>query len=267
MSAPGRLYFGHIAHRRLARPKHKFRYSIFSMVIDIDWIDEVAKALKLFSSERFNLFSFYRKDHGARDGSALRPWVESELRRYGVEEKLYRIELLCFPRILGHVFNPLSVYYCQNSEGDLIAVLYEFKNTSGGQHSYVATLDAPSAPDKVAAMHEADKAFYISPFIGMNARYTFGASLPGEKLQLTINEVGPKGPILWVGWFGKRAAMTDSQLLRGFFRYPLMPPKVVAGMHWEAFWIFLKGAKYRPQPIDLNKHSSQARVGLKAESD
>jgi len=267
MSAPGRLYFGHVAHRRIAPIKHKFRYSIFSMVIDIDWVDEVAQALKLFSSERFNLFSFYRKDHGARDGSALRPWVEAELRRYGVEETPYRIELLCFPRILGHVFNPLSIYYCQNIEGALFAIVYEFKNTHGGQHSYVAPLGRPSQPDKVATAHEAEKAFYISPFIGMKARYIFGASLPGEKLQLTINEIGPKGPTLWVGWFGTRTAMSDGQLLKALFRYPLMTLKVVAGMHWEALWIFLKGVKFRPQPTDLAEHSSEARVVLPSKSD
>ncbi len=259
MTAPGRLYFGHIAHRRLQPFEHAFRYSAFSMVLDIDRVDELAHGLKLFSSERFNLFSFFAKDHGSRDGSPLRPWVENELAKAGIDQYPERIEVLCFPRILGFVFNPLSVYFCVDAAGALFAIVYEVKNTFGGQHTYVGEAANHPGADERAAPHGADKAFYVSPFIDMEARYAFTTSLPGERLSLTIDETCPEGPILWAGWFGKMRPLADSNLAKAFFRYPLMTLKVVVGIHWQALRLLLKGAKYRPQPVDPEMNSEIRR--------
>jgi len=258
VNEPGRLYFGHIAHRRHAPVEHDFRYSAFSLVLDIDRIADVSGHLKLFAVEGFNLFSFRNKDHGARNGSALRPWVEAELRNAGVEERPARIELLCFPRILGFVFNPLSVYFCVDESDHLFAIVYEVKNTFGGQHSYVGKIDNRPRKGERAAEHGADKAFYVSPFIGSEAHYAFTASLPGEKLKLTIDETGPDGPILWAGWFGSNRELTDRNLLSAFFIYPLMTLKVVAGIHWQALRLFLKGVKYHPQHIEKPQETTRA---------
>lgn len=261
MPSPGRLYFGHVAHRRMAPIEHEFRYRIFSMVIDVDRVDELARPLKLFSAERFNLFSFFRKDHGTRDGSPLRPWIESELRRHDISTAPARIELLCFPRILGHVFNPLSVYYCVNADERLFAIVYEVKNTFGGQHTYVARLASAVGPDEEVPAHGTAKAFYVSPFIQMQAHYTFHARLPGDRLQLTIDEADEAGePVLWAGWFGREAAFSDQSLLRAFFRYPLMTLKVVMAIHWQAVRVLLKGAKYRSQPAERGKESTAAEI-------
>jgi len=255
MIAPGRLYFGHIAHRRLQPFEHAFRYSAFSMVVDIDCVDELAQGLKLFSYERFNLFSFFAKDHGNRDGSPLRPWVEAELAKANINQHPDRIEVLCFPRILGFVFNPLSVYFCIDAAGALFAIIYEVKNTFGGQHTYVAHAENRPGADEPAAAHGAAKAFYVSPFIEMEACYAFTTSLPGERLSLTIDETDTDGPVLWAGWFGKAKAFTDGNLIKAFFRYPLMTLKVVVGIHWQALRLLLKGAKYRPQTIDPETNS------------
>ncbi|MEM8842803.1 MAG: DUF1365 family protein, partial [Pseudomonadota bacterium] len=120
------LYQGAVMHMRLTPFRHQFRYRVFSLLLDIDRLEETTAPLRLLSLDRFNLMAFHRRDHGPRDGSALRPWVEGQLSRHG-RPKPARIWLLSFPRILGYVFNPLSVYYCEDDQGRLQSVIYEVK--------------------------------------------------------------------------------------------------------------------------------------------
>ena len=131
------LYVGEVMHRR-SRPKaYEFVYRVFNIVVDIDKLRDDALGRRLFSYNRFNLFSFYDRDHGARDGSTLRPWVEKHLADAGLSHAAAHIRLLCMPRVLGYVFDPISIYYCSDPEGNLAAVLYEVKNTFGDQHGYL----------------------------------------------------------------------------------------------------------------------------------
>jgi len=125
----GALYRGAVMHRRHRPVGHAFRYRVFAMVLDLDRVGDAVGGLRLLSWNRFNLFSFHDRDHGARDGSALRPWVEQRLREAGVDGGDGPIRLLCFPRLLGYVFNPLSVYFCHRADGSLAAAVYEVKNT------------------------------------------------------------------------------------------------------------------------------------------
>ena len=158
------LYSGHVMHMRLTPFTHRFRYRVFSLLLDIDRLDETLAPLWLLRLDRFGLLGFKRRDHGARDGSELRPWVEAELARHGLPEP-HRIWLLSFPRILGFTFNPLSVYFCEDRTGALQSVVYEVKNTFGDQHAYV--LDARADADG-AARHDQAKGFFVSPFIDMD---------------------------------------------------------------------------------------------------
>src|ERR1700682_4392648 len=108
----GALYIGHVMHARLNPVRHPFRYRVYSVYLDVDRIAETARALKLFAYNRFGLLSFFDRDHGARDGSPLRPWVEKALLSSGITPPGGAIRLFCFPRVLGYVFNPLSIYFC-----------------------------------------------------------------------------------------------------------------------------------------------------------
>src|SRR5438105_14925197 len=115
------LYVGKVMHHRLGTIRHRFAYRVFSLLVDLDEIDRLAQRLRLFSHNRFNLFSFMDKDHGPADGSAIRPWVEAQLARAGIELDGGLIRLLCFPRVLGYAFNPIRIYFCHRRYGELAA--------------------------------------------------------------------------------------------------------------------------------------------------
>ena len=130
-------------HHRLRPVRHRFTYSVFSLYLDLDDIGRIAGSLRLLSVERRNLLSFHAADHGARDGSPLRPWVLARLSERGITLRSPRIRLLCFPRLFGYVFNPISVYFCYDGPA-LAAVVYEVKNTFGGQHVYAFPVALPA---------------------------------------------------------------------------------------------------------------------------
>ena len=236
------LYQGHVMHMRLTPFAHQFRYRVFSMLLDVDRLEETLAPLRLLGLDRFGLLAFHRRDHGARDGSPLRPWVEAELARHGLERPA-RIWLLSFPRILGYAFNPLSVYFCEDAAGRLTSVVYEVKNTFGDQHTYVL----PAEPEADGAVrHGTDKAFFVSPFIGMDQSYRFTFRRPGARLALKIRQHDRTGPWLIATQSGDRRPLSDRELLRQWLRHPAMTFKVIAAIHWQALRLWLKGAAFRP---------------------
>ena len=236
------LYKGHVMHMRLTPFQHRFRYRVFSLLLDVDRLEETIGPLRLLRLERFGLMSFCQRDHGARDGSALRPWVEAELAHAGLRAPA-RIWLLSFPRILGFVFNPLSVYFCEDDDGRLSSVVYEVKNTFGDQHAYVLPANADGDG---AVRHGTEKAFFVSPFIGMDQHYRFTFRRPGDRLALKIRQHDASGPWLIATQSGERRELTDRALLRLWLGHPGMTLKVVAAIHWQALKLWLKGAKFRP---------------------
>jgi len=233
----GALYRGAVMHRRHRPVGHAFRYRVFAMVLDLDRIGDAVGGLRLLSWNRFNLFSFHDRDHGARDGSALRPWVEQRLREAGVDGGDGPIRLLCFPRLLGYVFNPLSVYFCHRADGSLAAAVYEVKNTFGEQHTYVLPATGEDA---------CDKAFYVSPFIDMKARYRFRLHAPDDRVAVAIREGDSSGPLLDAAIAGRRAPLADRELAKCFVLYPLMTLKVIVAIHFEALRLWRKGIRLHP---------------------
>ena len=241
------LYVGEVMHRR-SRPKaYEFVYRVFNIVVDIDKLRDDAVGRRLFSYNRFNLFSFYDRDHGARDGSTLRPWVEKHLADAGLSHAAAHIQLLCMPRVLGYVFDPISIYYCSDPEGNLAAVLYEVKNTFGDQHGYLFPVErGQTAPQD----HVADKIFHVSPLIAMNARYRIRTASPDDRLAVLIRESDEEGEFLVATLTGERRDMTDAALLSRFFRIPFLTLKIMIAIHFEAIRLMLRGVKYttRPEP-------------------
>ena len=241
------LYVGEVMHRR-SRPKaYEFVYRVFNIVVDIDRLRDDAVGRRLFSYNRFNLFSFYDRDHGARDGSTLRPWVEKHLAAAGLSHAAAHIRLLCMPRVMGYVFDPISIYYCSDLEGNLAAVLYEVKNTFGDQHGYLFPVErGQTAPQD----HVADKIFHVSPLIAMNARYRIRTASPDDRLAVLIRESDEEGEFLVATLTGERRDMTDAALLSRFFRIPFLTLKIMIAIHFEAIRLMLRGVKYttRPEP-------------------
>ncbi|MEM1278152.1 MAG: DUF1365 domain-containing protein [Pseudomonadota bacterium] len=256
------LYEGEVMHIRLTPFKHQFRYRVFTTLLDIDRLEETCKPLRFLGLDRFSLLAFHRRDHGPRDGTDLRPWVEAQLALHGRPAPA-RVWLLSFPRLLGYAFNPLSVYYCEDAEGRLESVIYEVKNTFGDQHPYV--LAAPADSDG-AIRHQEAKDFFVSPFIGMDQTYAFTIRPPGEKLSLKIRQRDDDGPWLIATQTGYRKPLTDSQLLYSWLRHPLMTFKVFAAIHWQALKLAIKGARFTPyRGAYPHKAADQAATATPAE--
>ena len=241
----GSLYVGDVMHARMRPKKHKFSYRVFSFLLDIDRLEELRQASSLIRYNKPGVFSFHDKDHGRRDGSALRPWVESHLVEAGLEAAGHRIEMLCFPRVLGYVFNPLTIYFCHRADGALGAVLYQVKNTFGDQHGYLMPIpEGEVAPHR----HACRKGFYVSPFIQMNMRYCFVLKPPAEDFDLSIRDEDDDGLLLLATQSLKRRPLTTLNLVKSFFSCPLLTLKVMGGIHWEALLIWGKGAKFNRRP-------------------
>ena len=229
------LYAGKVVHARLRPRRHKLVYRVFSLLLDLDEIGELSRRLKLFAHNSAAVFSFHDRDHG--DGSGdLRSWVEAQLGAAGVALAAPKIALLCYPRIFGYVFNPLTVWFCRDGDA-LRAILYEVHNTFGERRTYVIRV----APGAEAVEQSCSKELYVSPFVPMECGYEFHIEPPGERVLVAIDETDPQGLLLKASFSGMREPLTDATLLRALFAYPLMTLKVTAAIHWEAIKLWAKG--------------------------
>lgn len=241
------LYRGTVMHARLLPFRHRFVYRVFSILLDLDELDRLSAELRFFSRNRFNLFSYFDRDHGSRDGAPVADWVRTQLQAAGLDSHEGRITTHCFPRILGFVFNPLTIYFCHRPDGRLQAVLYEVKNTFGQQHCYLIPVEDGHEAEN-AILQSCDKGFYVSPFIEMKSTYRFRLKEPGEKLSILIRQETPAGETLVATHTGRRAPLTDAAILKMAVLYPLLTLKVVAGIHWEALKLWIKGAVFHERP-------------------
>ncbi len=231
-----RLYVGHVMHMRLIPRRHRFRYRVFSVLLDIDRLPETLGRSRLMRHNRAGLLALMDRDHGARDGSPLRPWVNDRLAQAGLAPAA-RVDLLAFPRMWGFVFNPLSVYFCHDAADDLTAVIYEVKNTFGDQIAYVRPAGAPRGG---AYRHEQSKEMVVSPFIAMDQTYRFDVAPPGDRLALRIRQAGPEGETLIATQSGDARPFTDRALAGAVLTHPLMTLKVIAAIHWQALRLWQK---------------------------
>ncbi len=250
---PAALYFGEVMHARLKPSGHRFSYRVMSLLIDLDRLDAADRQSPLFGVNRAALYAFHEKDHGERDGSSLRAYAQRCAARYNIDLNGGRVQLLCYPRLLGYTFNPLSVYFCYRANGALAVVIYEVRNTFGEMHAYVLPV-RPGSLTAAGLRQEQDKLFYVSPFVEMAMRYRFRVSPPGEQVKLRILETDRDGPLLAATFRGQQRKMTTSALLRAFISLPLVTFKIVAAIHWEALRLWLKGVRLvvRPDTADVN---------------
>ncbi|WP_432698259.1 DUF1365 domain-containing protein [Marinobacterium sp. YM272] len=240
------LYSGHVMHHRFRPKRHRFIYRVVSWLINLDELDELDRSLTLFSLGRFNLFSFRESDHGDGSGRPLKAQVKQLLQRNGIDTGDGPVRLLCYPRILGYVFNPLSVYFCYDPDEQLRAVLYEVSNTFGQRHSYLIETDEDSDP--TAIRQSCDKDFYVSPFMPMQAGYQFRLHAPDNRVAVCIRQSDAGGSLLHATFTGERQALSNGALVSTFLRFPLMTLKVIAGIHWEAFRLWRKRVPLQPRP-------------------
>jgi uncharacterized protein len=240
------LYFGEVMHARLKPVGHRFNYRVMSLLIDLDRLEDANRQSALFGVNRAALYSFNEADHGDRDGSPLRAYALRRATEQGIDLACGRVLLLCYPRLLGYTFNPLSVYFCYRGDGGLALVIYEVRNTFGDIHAYALPVKSGETSD-AGIRQEHDKLFYVSPFVEMAMRYRFRVLPPGDCVKLRILETDSEGPLLAATFNGQRCALNTLALLRSFVALPIVTVKIIAAIHWEALRLWLKGVRLVPR--------------------
>lgn len=250
------LYVGQVMHHRLTPRAHRFSYTVPSLLLDLDDLPALQSSptsrnlscggtlLRLLSHNRPNLFSVHDADLG--DGGDPRAWIRRVLADHGVDsDGPVRVHL--FPRVAGFGFTPLTTWFCHHRDGTPSAVVYEVHNTFGERHSYLVPL---SETRNRTLTHSADKCFHVSPFLGLEASYHFGLRLPGERYVQTIRETDRQTgeTVLVASHIGKRIPLTDAALVRMALLYPLLPLRILGGIHYEALRLWLKGAPFFRKP-------------------
>ena len=244
-----RIFLGNVMHRRLRPAVNAFVYPVFYIQLPVRH-PELANC-PIFSVDRSNLLSFRTKDHGARDGSPLLPWIQAQLRQRGLPDD-GEITLQCFPRVFGYVFNPVSFWFCRNIEGALIAVLAEVNNTFGGRHSYLLH-NADGSPLRDGQEICASKEFHVSPFNEIEGGYRFRFHLDRPLPLARIDYDDAEGELLLTSISGKPRAWSTAALLGAFLKMPFLTAGVMFRIHWQALKLWLKGVPFRgahvSQPI------------------
>jgi DUF1365 family protein len=241
------LYAGVTHHARFRPRVHRLRYRLFMMLLDLDEAPDLSGRLKLFGYNRPGLMSVHDRDHLAGGDQPLAGQVRAYLAQAGLDLGNGAIRLLSMPRVLGFVFNPISVYFCHRPDGGLGAILYEVNNTFGQRHSYLIPVRREDAHAAQVAQ-DCDKRLHVSPFMEMEMRYHFQAGPPGEAVRLVVDAHDPEGLKLAASFEGRRRELTDAAILKAFLAHPLLALAVLAGIHWEAVKLLLKGLRLKPSP-------------------
>ena len=244
------IYNGEVTHTRFKPVKHFLKYKTFSILVDLDEINQLDKSIVIFSHNKFNIFSFYDKDHGDRDGGNLKEWVILNMKKFNIKENITNIKVLCYPRIFGYVFNPLSIFYCYEKD-KLIAIFYEVKNTFNEQHTYIFKIKKNEE-----IVQKCKKKFYVSPFMDMETYYNFKLKNPNDKLSVFIKQTDAEGTILTATQTGEKKEFNFKQLAINFLKYPLMTIKIIGSIHYEALLLWKKGAIYKRRNIKLKNNLS-----------
>jgi DUF1365 family protein len=229
-----RMYYSSIMHHRLKPKAHRFTYRIANLLLDLDELSYLDKYLTGFSYNKAGLFSVYDKDYVTTENHTLKQHVQALLTQQGCTTAK-RVELLCIPRNLGYSFNPLCIFFCYDNNNHLYATLYQVSNTFGQKHIYFI-----EGQNEHRLNHQANKVFFVSPFIDMDCQYQFHINPPDKTLRVLIKQEDSEGPLLNATLIGKSTPLTSKALFTLCLRLPFFTYKVIVGIHWEAFRLWLK---------------------------
>jgi DUF1365 family protein len=249
------LYKAKVMHHRLAPKVHRFHYNVFMFYLDLEEIDILSKKLKFMSRNRFNMFNFRDKDHlqlpkeNPDTSKNIRQQITCYLATNGVDIGKGRIMVLTNLCTLGYQFNPVSFYYCYDEAENIVCSVVEVCNTFLEMKPYF--LGKETMTDDQFKLNTT-KYFYVSPFIAMDTNFDFDLRIPGEKLQVKIDDYDKEGKRFFISTLsGTRKPLKDSTLLFYFFSFPFITLKIITLIHWQAFKLWLKKIPYHQKNDDL----------------
>jgi uncharacterized protein len=240
-----RLYTGTVAHTRSGPSRNSFAYKVYFVYVDLAEIDDLDARLRRFGHDRHALISLWDADHGPRDGTGLRPWIDTVLARAGIDLAGGRVGLLAIPRVFGLRFYPVSFWYCFHADGSPRAVLAEVQNTYRDHHDYL--LHNGGKPFDWSSRPTAAKAFYVSPFVRLDdVCYEFAFSAPGPMLSVVVSDRVDDAVLLRTTLALTAEDMTDAALARVVRRMGPMSGRAMVLIAWQALRLVTKGVSVYP---------------------
>lgn len=237
------LLFGTVMHKRLFPKVNAFQYGIYYLAFPLSQLKSLPIAVN-----RFAPLCFLEKDHGYDDGTSSEAWVRDILNQFTMTEADGEVTLVCMPRVIGYVFNPVSFWLCHDKDGNLRAVVCEVHNTFGEKHSYLCAHPDHRPIDKRDVL-KGEKVFHVSPFLEREGHYTFRFDTSPEAMTIWINYLNAEGELqLVTSLEGTLKPMTKSNLRKAFWGYPLITLKAITLIHWQAIKLIAKGINYIPRP-------------------
>lgn len=231
------IYECSVMHHRLQPKTHRFSYRVFHLWLDLDAIDRLDSRLRFFSRNRFNLFSFYDRDHLDLGAGGVKANIIRHLEANGIDTtRIASIRLLTFPRVLGYIFNPVCFYYAFDASGQPVCAVAEVTNTFNEQKPYVLTECENGERFRLIT----PKHFYVSPFFAPDVSFDFKLAVPGDSLEIHIDDRDAGERVLLTALTGKKRPLTDAALLLCAVKYPLLTLRVIFLIHWHAFRLWLK---------------------------
>jgi DUF1365 family protein len=242
------IFFGKVMHKRLFPQVNAFAYGIYYLAFPLSKANDLPLAYN-----RPGFLSFYDRDHGVCDGSNLEDWARSILGDYNITKADGEIILVCMPRVMGYVFNPVSFWLCYDKAENLRAVLCEVHNTFGERHTYLCAHEDHRTISETDVI-EGQKIFHVSPFLKREGHYTFRFGVHDKKFSAYIDFYDGEGKKqLVTALNGVLEPMNAASLRKAFWRYPLVTLKAIALIHWQAVKLLSKGIKYISKPIQNQK--------------
>jgi DUF1365 family protein len=246
------IYEGSVRHRRHLPRAHEFQYDMAQVYLDLDELDRVFRGRWLWSSGRRNVAEFRRRDHLGPHDVPLADAVRARIRAVGGVPAQGPIRVLTHLRYFGHVFNPVTFYYCFEADGTTLChVVAEITNTPWKErHAYVLSM-ADAGRRGRAWYWDFGKAFHVSPFMAMDRDYRWTFTAPGEDLHVQMDVLRGGDREFDATLSLQRHPLDGAALARVLWRYPLMTAQVVGAIHWQALRLWLKQTPVHDHPVRL----------------
>jgi DUF1365 family protein len=243
------IYYGSVHHRRRTPVEHAFRYRVFMLYLDLDELDDVFARRLLWSTTRPAFARWRRRDYPGDPSQPLDDWVRDLVAERTGNRPAGPVRLLTHCRYGGRGFNPISVYYCFDADGETLqwAVLEVTSTPWRERIHYVVDLRG----DERLHAGRLDKALHVSPFLPMSLEYRWRLSRPGASVAVAIDVAGGGETILETGVAMRRRPLTGATMARLLVSHPPMSLRVLGGIYWQALHLWRKRVPYHPHPHHL----------------